>query len=61
MLKTGIKKKLVAAAKKKQHQDLLPWIRSITNHLWYSSSDCGGEAEVNIIITNITLLLFIQY
>ena len=43
---TGIKKKLVALANKKENQVLQGWIRAILNHFWFSCSSCGESAEV---------------
>ena len=43
----GLKKKLVAQGNKKANRALLPWIKSITNHLWFCCESCGGDAEVN--------------
>lgn len=43
---TGLKKKLVAQGNKKANRALLPWIKSITNHLWFCCASCGGDAEV---------------
>lgn len=48
---TGIKKKLVALANKKENRDLQGWLRSILNHFWFSLSSCGGNAEVGVHLT----------
>ncbi|KAL2079298.1 hypothetical protein ACEWY4_025042 [Coilia grayii] len=41
----GIKKKMVVAANRSTCKDLAPWIRSVTNHLWWSSSSCKGDTK----------------
>ena len=41
-----LKKKLGPLANKKVNRDLLPWIKSISNHIWFSSATCGGDPEV---------------
>ncbi|KAJ8365025.1 hypothetical protein SKAU_G00138560 [Synaphobranchus kaupii] len=41
----GLKKKLTAAANNKNNRDLQPWLKSVTNHLWWSCKTCGGDAE----------------
>ncbi|XP_030208804.1 bis(5'-adenosyl)-triphosphatase enpp4 isoform X4 [Gadus morhua] len=41
----GLKKKLTAAANNKKNIDLQPWLKAITNHLWWSCQSCGGDAE----------------
>ena len=38
----GVKKKLLAS----KLSDLVPWVRCITNHMWYCASTCGGNAQV---------------
>ena len=40
------KSKLAAKAKKKECKDLAPWIKSITNHLWWSSMTCEGNPQL---------------
>lgn len=42
----NIKSKLAAKAKKKECKDLAPWIKSITNHLWWSSMTCEGNPQL---------------
>ena len=42
----GIVKKLTKAAKNKGCNDLLPWIRSICNHLWWACQTCDGNTEL---------------
>ncbi|KAJ8333729.1 hypothetical protein SKAU_G00410480 [Synaphobranchus kaupii] len=44
-LSKSLRKKLVALANKKVNRDLMPWIKSITNHVWFASSSCGGNPE----------------
>ncbi|XP_028519514.1 uncharacterized protein LOC114576651, partial [Exaiptasia diaphana] len=39
-------KKLTKKAKTKANLELKPWIRSISNHLWWSAKECGGDADV---------------
>jgi hypothetical protein len=42
----SVKKKLLAKGKKKEGEDLVPWIQSTGNHLWWASKTCGGDAEL---------------
>ena len=42
----SIKKKLTAAAKKKANVELIPWIKSIINHLWWCSATCNGNSNI---------------
>ena len=42
----GLLKKLRKAAKKKDCALLNKWMRSICNHLWWSSATCGGSYEI---------------
>ena len=39
----NIKKKLCSRAKLKKHEDLQGWIKSITNHFWWSCATCKGD------------------
>ena len=39
----NIKKKLLAASKKKSCEDLHTWIKSISNHFWWSCATCNGD------------------
>ena len=42
-LQKNVSKKLNAVARKAECRDLQPWIQSIANHQWYSSSTCGDD------------------
>ena len=42
----GVMKKLAAVASKKQNEDLRPWLKSISNHLYWSCSLSHGDGEV---------------
>ena len=33
-------------AKKKSCEELMPWIQSISNHLWWSAATCGENADI---------------
>ena len=39
-------KELSKKAEVKGCEDLLPWIRSVSNHMWWCSATCDGNAEV---------------
>ncbi len=41
----SFRKKLVELSKRKSHADLIPWIKSITNHVWFSSKNCDGNPD----------------
>ncbi|CAM4286793.1 unnamed protein product [Leuciscus chuanchicus] len=41
----SVKKKLVLISNKKNNKDLQPWIKSITNHLYWSCSTSKGDKE----------------
>jgi len=41
-----VMKKLSKKAKTKANSDLQPWIRSISNHLWWSAKECNGDPDV---------------
>ena len=45
-LSKWIIKKLSKKAKVKGCEDLLPWIRSVSNHMWWCFATCDGNAEV---------------
>lgn len=42
------RKKLVKEGKKKGCGDLIPWIRSISNHVWFCASSCKMDSEMLI-------------
>ena len=42
----SILKKLMAKAKLKKCEELMHWVRSITNHLWWCAESCGGNAQL---------------
>ncbi|KAM4617348.1 uncharacterized protein O3C94_021388 [Discoglossus pictus] len=42
----SIRKKMTSVTKKKTCKSLKPWIASILNHLWASSSGCHGNVEM---------------
>jgi hypothetical protein len=39
---------LVKEGKKKGCGDLIPWIRSISNHVWFCASSCKMDSEMLI-------------
>ena len=39
-------KKLGKVGQQKGHTALLPWIRSISNHLWWSAKTCNGDPDL---------------
>ena len=39
-------KKLMQKGKQKHSEQLLPWIQSISNHLWWSAKTCNGDAQL---------------
>ena len=41
-----ITKNLTQKAKKKGNEDLSPWIKCITNHLWWCAQSCNKDAKV---------------
>lgn len=43
---SGIKKKLVMASNRKHCKDLAPWVRSVSNHMWWSCSSSKGDEKV---------------
>ena len=44
---SGVKKKLLALAKEKDCQDVSKWIKSITNHLYWTAASCNeGEGDL---------------
>uniref|UniRef100_A0A8C5GYH7 Uncharacterized protein n=1 Tax=Gouania willdenowi TaxID=441366 RepID=A0A8C5GYH7_GOUWI len=36
----------IISSKKKENQDLQPWVKSLGNHFWWSCSACGGDEKV---------------
>ncbi len=42
----NIMKKLMTKAKLKKCQELMAWVRSITNHLWWCAQTCKGNAQL---------------
>ena len=42
-LAKNVKKKLTQKAKMKGCEELAPWIKSISNHLWWCAAQCGGD------------------
>jgi uncharacterized Fe-S cluster protein YjdI len=45
-LSKSVTEKLTKKAKKKCNEDLLPWIQSVSNHLWCSVSTCDEDISV---------------
>ena len=45
-LAKNVRKKLTAVANKKDTSELMPWVKSITNHLWFCASQCDGDADL---------------
>ncbi|KAJ8049559.1 hypothetical protein HOLleu_02345 [Holothuria leucospilota] len=41
----SLRKKLLAKAKKKDCDELAPWIQAICNHLWWCCQHCGQDAK----------------
>ncbi|XP_042631740.1 uncharacterized protein LOC122148635 [Cyprinus carpio] len=39
------KKKLVAASNRKEYNDLASWVRSVSNHMWWSCCTSKGDAK----------------
>ena len=44
-LSKWVTKKLTKKAKKKGNEPLSKWIKCVSNHLWWCSQTCGGNAE----------------
>ncbi|CAM4572169.1 unnamed protein product [Leuciscus chuanchicus] len=40
----GIKKKLVSASNRRSCKELAPWVRSVSNHMWWSCCSSKGDA-----------------
>ena len=45
-LSKWVTKKLTKKAKKKSCVQLLPWIQSVSNHLWYCAATCDNNAGI---------------
>lgn len=45
-LSKWVTKKLSKKAKKKGNEDLIKWIQSVSNHLWWSAKTCNGDPEM---------------
>ena len=45
-LAKSVTKKLGKVGQQKGHTALLPWIRSISNHLWWSAKTCNGDPDL---------------
>ncbi|CAL9702720.1 unnamed protein product [Knipowitschia caucasica] len=41
----GFKKKLIAASKRRDCSDLAPWVRSVSNHMWWSCCTSKGDEK----------------
>ena len=46
----SVTKKLTKAGQKKNCEQLLLWVQSISNHLWWCCSTCHGDEVVNCIV-----------
>ena len=42
----GSYKKLTKARKQRGCDDILPWIKSVSNHLWWACQTCDGNAQL---------------
>ena len=42
----GWSKKLTNKAKQKGCEEMVPWIQSISNHLWWCSATCDGNVQL---------------
>ena len=45
-LSKSITKKLTEKAKKRDCTELSPWVKSISNHLWWCAESCEGDKEM---------------
>lgn len=36
----------MSEASKKENIELMPWVKSIANHLWFCASQCEGDADL---------------
>ncbi|XP_060764206.1 uncharacterized protein LOC132873007 [Neoarius graeffei] len=41
----GFKKKMVATSNRREYKDFAPWVRSVTNHMWWSCCTCKGNPK----------------
>jgi len=42
----NVRKRMAEKSKFKKFADLQPWIQSVSNHLWWSSATCDGDAKL---------------
>ncbi|XP_014669579.1 PREDICTED: uncharacterized protein LOC106810658 [Priapulus caudatus] len=42
----GVQKKLLLGGKKKSCKMILPWVKSVSNHLWWCAAECKGDADL---------------
>ena len=42
----GVTKELSRSSNTRDTQDIAPWIKSISNHMWWSCATCNGDAQV---------------
>ena len=42
----SVVKKLTKKAKMKSNEELTPWIKSVSNHLWWSVATCNGDRDL---------------
>lgn len=54
----GVSRRNWWLSKKKDHKDLLPWVRSISNHLYWSCSSSHGDEEVTMKLCIITFMTY---
>ena len=45
-LAKNVSKKLREKAKTKKCSVLIPWLKSISNHLWWSAATCNGDPDI---------------
>lgn len=45
-LAKSVTKKLTEKAKKKDCGDLFPWIKSVSNHIWWCADTCNGDKDL---------------
>lgn len=55
---------MVAACNRKSGKELAPWVRSVSNHMWWSCATAKGDATVNefthIYLQNYTSLRILK-